>query len=62
MRVPGQEFFVPAIKMFRGQHPQEVALQATCIQPKAGQDRHRRGCKGLKPQQHTQGPLLLGSR
>jgi hypothetical protein len=26
----------------RGQHPQEV----------------RRGCKGLKPQQHTQGPLL----
>jgi hypothetical protein len=29
---------MPAIKMFRGQHPQEV----------------RRGCKGLKPQQHTQ--------
>lgn len=26
----------------RGQHPQKV----------------RRGCKGLKPQQHTQGPLL----
>ena len=26
----------------RGQHPQGV----------------RRGCKGLKPQQHTQGPLL----
>jgi hypothetical protein len=28
----------------RGQHPQEV----------------RRGCKGLKPQQLTQGPLLHG--
>ena len=28
----------------RGQHPQEV----------------RRGCKGLKSQQHTQGPLLHG--
>ena len=27
---------------YRGQHPQEV----------------RRGCKGLKPQQHTQDPLL----
>jgi hypothetical protein len=31
-------------KMVRGQHPQGV----------------RRGCKGLKPQQHTQGPLLHG--
>jgi hypothetical protein len=30
------------INLDRGQHPQEV----------------RRGCKGLKPQQHTQGPLL----
>ena len=34
---------MPAIVLFiRGQHPQGV----------------RRGCKGLKPQQHTQGPLL----
>ena len=30
----------------RGQHPQEV----------------RRGCKGLKPQQHTQGPLLRNAK
>ncbi len=35
-------------------HPQGAALQATCNQPKAGQDRHRPGCTGLKPQQHTQ--------
>src|SRR5674476_1582206 len=34
---------MPAIVFFiRGQHPLGV----------------RRGCKGLKPQQHTQGPLL----
>src|SRR5450759_168853 len=39
-----------------GQHPQGVALQATCNQPEAGQDRHRRGCMGLKPRQHTQSP------
>jgi hypothetical protein len=45
-------------KAVRGQHPQEVAMQATCNQPKAGQDRHRCGCKGLKPQQHTEDPLL----
>ena len=31
-------------------------MQATCTQPEAGQDRHRRGCKGLKPQQHAQSP------
>jgi hypothetical protein len=31
-------------RFVRGQHPQGV----------------RRGCKGLKPQQHTQGPLLQG--
>ena len=30
------------LRVLRGQHPQGV----------------RRGCKGLKPQQHTQGPLL----
>jgi len=36
---------MPAIVFFiRRQHPQRV----------------RRGCKGLKPQQHTQGPLLQG--
>jgi len=29
-------------------------LQATCNQPEAGQVRHRRGCKVLKPQQRTQ--------
>ncbi len=34
-------------RLVRGRHPQEVAMQATCHQPKAGQDRHHRGCKGL---------------
>jgi hypothetical protein len=33
---------MPAKLFDRGQHLQDV----------------RRGCKGLKPQQHTQGPLL----
>jgi hypothetical protein len=43
MRVPGQKSFVPANKKNdRGHDSQGV----------------RRGCKGLKPQQHTQGPLL----
>jgi hypothetical protein len=42
MRVPGQKFFVPAIVFFFAGSTRRV----------------RRGCKGLKPQQHTQGPLL----
>ncbi len=43
-----EKYFTDAVaghargQKFRGQHSQGV----------------RRGCKGLKPQQHTQGPLL----
>jgi hypothetical protein len=42
MRGARTKVFRTRDKDVRGQHLQEV----------------RRGCKGLKPQQHTQGPLL----
>jgi len=43
-------------KRHRPVHPQGVAMQATCIQPEAGQDRHRRGCtKGRQSTDRTTG-------
>lgn len=43
------------------QHPQGVALQATCIQPKAGQDRHRRWVPRCLRQDRPEGERLAAS-
>jgi prepilin-type N-terminal cleavage/methylation domain-containing protein len=43
------------------QHPQEVALQATCIQPKAGQDRFRRCVPRCLRQDRPKGERLAAS-
>lgn len=43
------------------QHPQEIALQATCIQPKAGQDRHRRWVPRCLRQDRPKGERLAAS-
>lgn len=43
------------------QHPQGVALQATCIQPKAGQDRHRRWVPRCLRQDRPKGERLAAS-
>ena len=43
------------------QHPQGVALQATCIQPKAGQDRHRRWLPRCLRHDRPEGECLAAS-
>jgi MSHA pilin protein MshD len=43
------------------QHPQGVALQATCTQPKAGQDRHRRWVPRCLRQDRPKGERLAAS-
>jgi prepilin-type N-terminal cleavage/methylation domain-containing protein len=43
------------------QHPQEVALQATCIQPEAGQNQLRRRVPGFLRQDRQKGEHLAAS-